>query len=120
MKKVNNIHRGEVLKSLIAASDLNITIVTNRAGYNRSSYYNHILIPDLSYSILRKYGRALNHDFSREFPEMRSYDHLEDPQVLYGGTPTIAGLTKQRDDWKDKYLQLLEKYNQLIEGQLLK
>ncbi len=99
-------------------SDLNITIITNRAGYNRSSYYNHILKPDLSFTILTKYGKALGHDFSRELPEIQPYMRLDEPTPGYQTNLTTEELIKQRDLWKDKYLELLEKYNRLIEDQL--
>ncbi|RYE51191.1 MAG: hypothetical protein EOP48_18570 [Sphingobacteriales bacterium] len=118
MKKQNNLHRGELLKNVISKSDLNITTITKRAGYNRSSYYNHILLADLSYVILEKYGKAMGYDFSKILPEMRSYISFEEPEGSYGEPFTIENVIKQRDTWKDKYLQLLEKYNVLIEERL--
>ena len=90
-----------------------------KAKYSRSSYYKHIADPELDFHILAAYGKAIGHDFTEEFPEMPKYI-LEDPEETYSKTITPEELTRQRDHWKDKYLDLLEKYNRLIEERMEK
>ena len=117
--KRTRLHRGQVLASVVNALRLKKEKVAIKAGYSRSSYYKHILNPDLDFHILIAYGRAMQHDFTEEFPEMPKY-LLEDPEENYGKTPTLEEATRQRDHWKDKYLELLEKYNRLIEERMEK
>lgn len=94
--------------------------VALRAGYSRSAYYKHIDNPMLDYHILIAYGRALKHDFTEEFPEMPKYE-LQDPNMPYGQQPAnMEEALREKDYWKDKYLELLEKYNRLIEERIAK
>ena len=65
------------------------------------------------------YGKAIKHDFTEEFPEMPKYV-VEDPDQDYGKKLTLEEAIRQRDQWKDKYLELLEKYNRLIEEKIVK
>ena len=115
--KKTNIHRGQVLSAVVEASNLNKTDVAEKAGYSRSSYYNHIEDKNLPYHILAAYGKAIKYDFTEEFPEMPKY-LFEDPAENYNKAPTIEEITQSRDYWKDKYVELLEKYNKLIEERL--
>jgi vacuolar-type H+-ATPase subunit I/STV1 len=114
-----HIHRGQLLEAAVKASRLNIEFVAEKAGYSRSSYYKHKEEKDLDYHILASYGKAIKHDFTEELPEMPKY-LIEEPNEDYGKTPTLNEAIKQRDQWKEKYYELLEKYNKLIEEKMKK
>lgn len=119
MTRKKQIHRGEVLKQAIAESGLTIKYIVAKAGYKtRASFYAHINNPDLPFSILEKYARALKHDFSEDFPEMHP-QKLEDPLPNYTTLKpkTIEEAVEQRNLWKEKYYELLEKHLKLIEQQ---
>ena len=113
-----NIHRGEALAKAIQQSELSKTVIAKKAGYNRTSLYNHIRTPDLSFDIIEKYGKALSFDFTKIFPEMIRYIAFEEPKAEYREAMTFDSVIKQRDQWRDKYYDLLEKYNRLIEEKL--
>jgi hypothetical protein len=114
-----HIHRGQLLENAIKASRLNIEFVAKKAGYSRASYYKHKEDNNLEYHILAAYGKALKHDFTEELPEMPKY-LVEEPEEQYGKAPTLQEAVKQRDKWKEKYYELLEKYNRLIEEKMKK
>ena len=99
---------------MVEATGLNKEEVAVKAGYSRSSYYKHIDNPDLDFHILIAYGRAMKHDFTDEFPEMPRY-LLQDPEEPYPQPLTLDEAIRQRDYWKDKYIEMLEKYNRLME-----
>ena len=105
------------MATAVEATGLNKEDVAMKAGYSRSSYYKHIDNPNLEFHILMAYGKAIKHDFTEEFPEMPKY-LLEDPEVDYGNKITLEEAIRQRDQWKDKYLEILEKYNRLIEERM--
>jgi len=111
MKSIN-IHRGELLKRIVESSDLSKTVIIKKAGYkSRSSYYTHIETKDLPLDILAKYGKAVDYDFSIDIPEMKTMESFlenESPQ-------TIQQAIKERDYWRDKYYNLLEKNNELLQ-----
>lgn len=114
MAKQKNIHRGQLLHAAVEATRLNKEEVAQKAGYSRSAYYKHILDKNLPYHILAAYGKAIRYDFTEDLPEMPKYV-LEDPQEKYGDNVTLEEAIKQRDQWREKYYELMEKYNKLIE-----
>lgn len=111
-------HRGDILGKVVQQSEFSKTVIAKRAGYNRTSLYNHIKSPDLPFEIIEKYGKALGYDFTKVFPEMTKYIAFEDPKTEYPGSLTFEQILAQRDQWRDKYYNLLEKYNQLMEEKL--
>lgn len=116
--KRSKLDRGQVLAALVEASGKNKEEVAARAGYSRSAYYKHIENPNLDYHILMAYGRALHHDFTEEFPDMPQYE-VEDLESLYGKKPeTLEEALQQKEFWKNKYLELMEKYTALIEEKI--
>src|SRR5215216_1964680 len=112
-------HRGEVLQTVVSDSGMSITLLVKRAGYSRSSYYNHILDPQLDLGILEQYGKVLKHDFSINFPEISNQVLHEDPEE-YNKPATIEQAVKQAERWKEKYYAVLEKYHQLLEERIKK
>lgn len=116
-KKKTKLNRGQVLAGAVEASRLNKEKVAVKAGYSRSGYYKHIANPDLDFHILTAYGQALGYDFTEQFPEMPRY-MVYDPEENYNVPVTTEDAVRQRDAWKDKYYELLEKYNSMVEEQL--
>lgn len=112
--KKNTTHRGELLQAAIQQSDLSIKQITDRAGYSRSSYYNHKVDPNLSFDILMRYGKVLKYDFAADIPGMQKY-HYNDDVIPRPQPKTFQEAIEDRDYWRDKYVALLEKYNAVIE-----
>jgi transcriptional regulator with XRE-family HTH domain len=110
--KTRHIHRGERLQEVVKRSPLTVSDIVKRAGYSRSSYYNlHIRNPQLSYDILEIYGKVLSYDFTDDFPDMVKYVSFTTPRKDI----TLEQAIRERDQWRDKYIHLLEKYNHLVE-----
>jgi hypothetical protein len=107
-----NKHKGEYLNGLVRKKGIKIKVLTAAAGYDRSSFYNHIKDPNLSFAILIRYGKVLNHDFAEEFPEMKIH-HKNDVQPAM----SYEELEKDRDSWKEKYFQVAELYHQCMRQQ---
>jgi hypothetical protein len=114
-----HIHRGQLLEAAVKASRMNIEFVAKKAGYSRASYYKHKEDRDLEYHILAAYGKALKHDFTEDLPQMPKY-LVEEPEESYGKPLTLKDAIKQKDIWREKYYELLEKYNRLIEEKVKK
>lgn len=74
----------------------------------------HIKKEDLSASILSRYAKAIGHDFSEDISEMGQY--VQEPEAVYGNEPrTLEEAIRQRNEWKEKYYALMEKYLKCIE-----
>lgn len=106
-----------MLSSIVESTRINKEKVAVKAGYSRSSYYKHISNPDLDFHILTAYGKAMQHDFTEQFPDMPRY-LVYDPEENYRSPETAEDVARQRDSWRDKYYELLEKYNSLVEEKL--
>lgn len=104
------------MEAVVKRSKLTITEIVNRAEYSRSSYYTHIHNPLLRYDILEIYGKVLNYDFTDHFPDMVKYVSFTTPKQEI----TLDQAIRERDQWKDKYFNLLEKYNFLVEEKVKK
>jgi len=83
-------------------------------GSSRGTFYNHREDPNLSFELLEQYGKVMSYDFTNDFPEMQKYV-VEDSVVPYGDPKTLSEAVKQldywrkeADNWKNKYIQLLE------------
>ncbi len=122
--KINkkHIHRGEILQQVVAESGLSVTKVVQKAGFSRSSFYNHTTDPELPVDILLKYGTVLRYDFIENFPELLG-NHVKEIIPKYTAeskAETIDEALKQRDAWREKYFELLEKYQAALEQQIKK
>jgi predicted transcriptional regulator len=112
-----NIHRGQLLKRLVADNGISISKLVKKVGISRSSFYNHIEDPDLSVDILLKYGQVLHVNIlemitpksGQLMTDAISYYSLEEePKDLREANLIIQSL-------RSKYTALLEKYNLLLE-----
>ncbi len=119
----HNLSRGEVLHQVAKTSPLSLKEIIKKAGYKYPTFYVHIKKADLPYETLARYGKALNHDFTNEFPEMADYI-LNDDLKTYTQL-SYDELLKDRDRWlakyqeqTERYQRLSDKYNKLLEEKL--
>lgn len=113
-KKFN---RGELLQQAVTNAGMSITKLVNKAGYSRSSYYNHISDPDLPIEILLNYSKILHFDISVYFPELLD-NFVKEPNNFYLTEippQSIEEANKYIDEWKFRYYELLEKHQALLE-----
>lgn len=115
MKNKLTVHRGSILRAVASRHEKSIIKIANDAGYDQTSYYVHVKKDDLSFDILYKYSKAMNHDFSMEIPEMA--DYLAMHGLNKGPIQSLSydDLIRDRDNWRDKYYALLEKHTELIQ-----
>ena len=123
-KSTGKLSRGKVLHQVAKTSPLSLKDIIEKAGYKYPTFYVHIKKADLPYETLARYGKALNHDFTNEFPEMADYIMKEDTNV-YNNRFSYEELLKERDKWLSKYQEqteryqrLSDKYNKLLEEKL--
>jgi hypothetical protein len=109
-----NIHRGEALEEAVKKTRTKVTQLVRKVGISRGTYYNHIEDPKLSYEMLEAYGKVLKYDFTQVIPQMPKYV-IDEPEDSYGKPATLEEAIRQIDHWKDKYINLLEQYKDLIE-----
>jgi len=116
------IHRGEILQKYIQSLNPKVSVaaLARKLDIDRTTVYLHFKNDNLDYSTILKYGKALKHDFTVEFPEMLQYiSEVEEPLSEYTAI-TVSEALRERDYWKDKYIALMEKHNELIMNHLFK
>lgn len=87
-------------------------------GIVAKTVYRHFQIKDLDDTTMLQYGRVLRHDFSKEVPELaEAINFFQEPQAKYY-TRTKEDLIEEIESWKNKYINLLEKYNRIVEEKL--
>lgn len=108
-------HIGLELYKVAKRHKLSITEIAKRSGYGQSMFYKHIKIPDLSFSILKKYADTLNYYFQNEIPEFHIY--LKDNGLLRNEETGLqrAELLDKIEYWKDQAYVSTRKNNELLQ-----
>ncbi len=106
-------HRGEIVERAVRHSGMPLTQLAKKLGRSRRWIYNAFENPMLSVELIVQIGKLIHHDFSDEIDGIQRNPQISsDPPVRY---------TRETDEnsveyWKNKYLILLEKYNDMLEG----
>lgn len=102
-------HQGNIIEKIIRREGHSLTDVAKALGVNRRSIYNWFLQPRLKPEIIIRIGQAVSHDFSIEFPALFVSADFN--------AATADAMPEEINIWKEKYLDLLERYNFLLEHQ---
>lgn len=109
-------HYGEVIERTVRRNGYSISALARSMKVNRRSIYNWFKQPKFKEEIIFKIGCALKYDFSTEFPELFASEEFQ-KAFNYNPSQLTELLTEERDKinyWKDKYINLLEEYNQIL------
>ena len=102
------VHQGDIIERVIRRQGHSLTDLAKLTGVNRRSIYNWFLQPKLKPENIIKIGQAIHHDFSVEFPAQ----FVPEDFIV----PEKPAMVKEEtfDAWKEKYIDLLERYNLLL------
>lgn len=116
-----DLHYGQVVERVIRRNGYSISELSRLTHVNRRSVYNWFKQEHLKPEIIFRIGCALKHDFSVEFPALFT---KEDFKSVYEGNEQVQNSSPDEqtnsDTWKDKYIHLLEQYNNLLLNHLKK
>jgi len=101
-------HRGEIVRKAVYESGISITKLAEKLGKSRRWVYQMFENSNVSIDMVLQIGEILHHDFSGEIKELQKHGVLSDQKQTYELTD------KEVEYWKNKYLILLEEYNQLL------
>jgi transcriptional regulator with XRE-family HTH domain len=97
-------HRGEIIKEAVYKSGFPITELAKRMGKSRRWVYLLFENPIVSIDTILQIGLIIHYDFSDKIETLK-------PNVL---NDTSLSYFKEEAYWKNKYLKLLEEYNELL------
>ena len=104
-------HKGKILEKAVRQSGMPLTKLSKKMEKSRRWIYNAFENENLSIEYILEIGNIIHYDFSNDMADLKKYKEAAD----HFGT---ASNSSQSDYWKNKYLNLLEKYNQLLESKL--
>ena len=108
-------HHGAIIERNIKRSSFRVSQVALKLNVNRRTLYNWFSKQRLSMEIIHDIGLKLNYDFGLDIPRFNLYKKEMHKSEL--------SLLEERNEvlgYKQKYLELLEAYNGLLEVELAK
>jgi len=111
-----DIHHGQIIELVVRREGYNISELARLAKVNRRSVYYWFNQQYLKTELIYQIGIHIKHDFSVEFPHLFKSDDFT--QMNYHRSSKSGTDLPQNNNeiayWKDKYLDILEKYNLLL------
>lgn len=110
-----NIHHGQIIERAVRCNQMGISEIARRLNVSRRTLYNWFETKQLPPDIIYKIGYIIDYDFSKEFPE----EFTKNASSLNVGLINNSHNTddKVKDPvyyWMDRYIKLLEKFNELL------
>lgn len=110
-----NKHYGHLVEKVVRGEGYSISALAIQLKINRRSIYNWFNQEELKQEIIYRIGITIGHDFYQEFPELFTES---DFSVLTKNTDAAAAVAGDNQQnmayWKEKYIELLEKYNEVL------
>jgi len=104
---------GTIVEKVVRRSGISIAELARRIHVDRRSIYYWFKQDNLNPDIVYRIGKALNHDFSSEIPGLAN--DLRTDLFKRDSKPfSSSSETNNVHYWKNKYIALLEKYNELL------
>lgn len=100
-----NVHRGEVVRAYVDKSGKSITEIAERIGRSRVSLYRDFDDAEMDWNYIMKIGAVIEHDFSKDFPELSLYKEQFIREEITAFDPKDQLLNralKEIDQWKTK------------------
>lgn len=123
-------HQGEILQEAIKNSGISITRIVEELGITRPTIYRKFKDETLDASFVKRVGEIIQHDFSQDFTLQQqaalpfvvnntvSHVTRETERVKSTGMPVTSpndiDCSKQLMILQQKYISLLEAYNELL------
>lgn len=109
------LHKGALIEKLIRRNGVSISDLAKRMGVNRRSVYNWFDQQTLKLEVVIKIGNIVGCDIPKEHPEAFTPDEFSmlDELDIYNKQHS-PDTSSDEKFWMDKYVTLLEEYNQLL------
>ena len=112
-----NKHRGQIIEYTVRKNGYSISDLAREVNVNRRSIYNWFNQEHLKKENIFHVGQILRHDFSKEFPELFASDDFKSVTRINIHWP-VNQSEIDGEEYKNKYLLLLEKYNSFLTNRL--
>ncbi|MEJ6981345.1 hypothetical protein WG906_12835 [Pedobacter sp. P351] len=113
------IHVGKLIEDVIRSNYISISSVARKIHVNRRSVYNWFKQSDLRPYTLHRICDVLVYEFSVKLPEYFNEEYIDkksfrSPSEERVETIDADPVTNSAEYWINKYIYLLEKYNEVL------
>lgn len=102
-------HRGEIIRKAVYNSGYTITEIAKSIGKSRKWMYLMFDNSNVSLDLVLKIGKIIHYDFTDEIKELGLSIKLKNEL-----SSNFENEESSAEHWKNKYLKLLEEYNELL------
>lgn len=102
-------HRGEIIRKAVYNSGLTITEIAKSIGKSRKWMYLMFENSNVSLDLVLKIGKIIRYDFTADFKELSTSARIKSESFV-----DSEENESNAEFWKNKYLKLLEEYNELL------
>ena len=107
-------HYGEIVEYYVRKNGFSITELAAALNVNRRTIYNYFQNKYLKSAIIFNIGVIIRHDFSKDFPEFFANVEFEAKITHNKNNKPEVSQNSNVKNWKDKYIKLLEVYNETL------
>jgi predicted transcriptional regulator len=107
-------HKGEIIEKAVRQSGYSITKLAKKLRKSARWMYYMFESSNVSIDYILEIGEILHHDFSNDIKELKKYKILNEIQVIKESGTIYKSKQEELEYWKNKYLGLLEKHNELL------
>jgi predicted transcriptional regulator len=107
-------HKGEIIEKAVRESGFSITRLAERMGKSRRWVYQIFESQSVPVDYILAIGKIIHHDFTEEIEELKSYKMNLASQITNDQQHSFGNDKDEVEYWKNKYLAVLEKYNDLL------
>ena len=107
-------HKGETLEKAIRESGHSITKLAQKMGKSRSWVYQIFDSANVPIDYIIDIGKSIHHDFTGEIKGIKIYSDTDRSLPSREMTYSRGVNSTEVDYWKEKYMDLIERYNELL------
>ena len=107
-------HKGEVIEKAVRESGFSITRLAERMGKSRRWVYQIFESRIVPVDYILSIGKIIHHDFTEEIKELKTYKVSMATQITNDQQQSFGSDKDEVEYWKNKYLAVLERYNDLL------
>lgn len=107
-------NKGDVIERIVR-NKIGISELSRKLNVSRTAIYNWFEYGQINLETICKIGQAIDYDFTNDFPE-----EFANAENLNRNFPSYSKVKADKEDhtgidyWMNKYITLLEKYNDLL------
>jgi hypothetical protein len=113
----SDLHRGKIVEYIVRRNPVGISEISRKLVISRRTLYKWFENEKLGMNDIIKIGFAINYDFSNEFP-IGICKYTSKVEVLETEFSAAACQKKPIFYWMEKYIKLLEQYNEILNCKL--